>query len=67
MRNGHKLSCGCLKESQYERRTKEILDEAGYSYTQQYTFEDLIGDTGIQLRFDFAIFKNEKLEYLIEL
>lgn len=67
LRNGHKLSCGCLKESQYERRTKEILDEAGYSYIQQYTFEDLIGDTGIQLRFDFAIFKNEKLEYLIEL
>ena len=35
-------------------------------FVQQYSFEELVSETGTKLRFDFGIIKNNKLEYLIE-
>ena len=35
-------------------------------FETQYTFPDLLGVGGRKLRFDFAIFKNEKLFRLVE-
>lgn len=67
LRNGHKRSCGCLKESQYEQKAKQILEKNAIDFQREYTFKDLVGDNKLPLRFDFAIFKHSKLSYLIEL
>ena len=44
-----------------------ILNDNDINYIQEYTFEDLKNPkTNKKYRFDFAIFKNNKLAYLIE-
>lgn len=58
-------SCGCLTSSG-EMEIESILQEAGFSYAKQYTFNDLRSSKGSPLRFDFAIFKDNELAYLIE-
>ena len=65
LRNGKVQSCGCTKSRGEEAITK-ILQEFGIHYEIQYTFSDLLGEGGGLLRFDFAIFKNNKLTHLIE-
>lgn len=62
---GNTQSCGCLK-SKGENQIALWLKEHNISYKQQYTFEDLRGKNNTFLRFDFAIFKDEKLDSLIE-
>lgn len=62
--NGYTKSCGCLV-SQGEELVSKILTKCGISYLSQYSFKDLQGDSAL-LRFDFAIFKEEKLYCLIE-
>lgn len=66
LRNGHVLSCGCIT-SQYEEQVQKILIQNNIDYKKEYTFSDLIGDIGVPLRFDFAIFKNNSLKMLIEI
>lgn len=61
--NGHATSCGCIK-SKGESTIKNILDKNNIEYKTEYIFRDLF-DKGY-LRFDFAIFKEEKLLGLIE-
>lgn len=61
LRNNHTKSCGCLTESVGELNIKQILDKNNIQYIQQYRFSDLP-----LLRFDFAIFQDEKLFALIE-
>ena len=56
-------SCGCNK-SVGETIIKNILDKLKYSYKKEYIFPDL--EDLNNLRFDFAIFKNNKLFCLIE-
>lgn len=63
LQNGWKKSCGCL-QSQGEFIIEKILKENNIFYLKEYTFEDL--KVKQKLRFDFAIFKNDTLEYLIE-
>lgn len=65
LRNGHKTSCGCII-SQYEKQIQRILNDNKIEYKQQYSFPDLVSDNKRVLRFDFAIFKNKELAYLIE-
>lgn len=60
------MSCGCLKSSQGEFKIAKILDEANINYKREYVFSDLITEKGGYARFDFAIFKNDTLLYLIE-
>ena len=63
--SGNVRSCGCLS-SLGEVEIETILQENNINYSKQYTFEDLRGPNDGLLRFDFAIFKNNKLSHLIE-
>lgn len=63
LRNGQIHSCGCLS-SYKEFKISNILNASNIQYKQEYTFSDL-KDKAL-LRFDFAIFQNEKLLGLIE-
>lgn len=58
-------SCGCAHSKGEQKITKMLIDE-GCTFSTQYTFPDLIGVGGGQLRFDFAIFLNNQLDCLIE-
>lgn len=60
------LSCGCMN-SYKELEISQLLDNANIQYQKQYSFEDLISPvSNYKLRFDFAIFKNNQLQCLIE-
>lgn len=63
LKSGHTKSCGCL-QSAGEHKIRIILEENDINYSQQYSFEDLRDKN--PLKFDFAIFKNNKLFCLIE-
>ena len=63
LRNNRIKSCGCLK-SLGEKTINKILTENNFSFQKEYIFSDL-KDEGF-LRFDFAIFNNNQLSYLIE-
>ncbi len=63
LKSGHTKSCGCLT-SAGEEKIKHILQENDISYISQYGFSDLVDKN--KLRFDFAIFQNNKLFCLIE-
>lgn len=62
--NGHITSCGCALQSAGERCIASILEELNTSFVEQYSFSDC--KHKYVLRFDFAIFNNDKLLYLIE-
>lgn len=60
------ISCGCVS-SVGEMAIKNILNKNNISYKSEYIFSNLKNPkTNYHLRFDFAIFNNDKLEYLIE-
>lgn len=63
LQNGWKKSCGCM-QSQGEFVIQKILKDNNIQYLKEYYFEDL--KVKNYLRFDFAIFKNNSLQYLIE-
>ena len=63
VRRGNTKSCGCLN-SRYELEIEELLKQYSINYKTQYTFSDLKNVKS--LRFDFAIFKEDKLIGLIE-
>ncbi len=65
IRNGVSQSCGCA-HSRGEQRIIKMLQEANCNFAKEYTFPDLVGDNKGKLRFDFAIFKDNKLSHLIE-
>ena len=65
LQNGWKKSCGCL-QSQGEFVIEKTLKENGTSYLKEFSFSDLKGLHGCKLRFDFAIFQDEKILFLIE-
>ena len=59
-------SCGCGRYSYGELKVQDILEENNIEYKREYTFEDLRGEKGDLLRFDFAVFENAHLKHLIE-
>lgn len=61
--SGNTKSCGCLR-SNGENKIAEILDTLNVSYKRQFTFKDCRNIR--PLPFDFAIFKDNKLLFLIE-
>lgn len=65
LQSGCVTSCGCVS-SQGEELIKQVLKNNNYNFSTQYTFPDLIGKKGYPLRFDIAVFKENKLAYLIE-
>lgn len=67
LQKGDTKSCGCIN-SINESKIAQILDNLKISYKTQYRFKNLTstGRECDQLMFDFAIFNNNKLIYLIE-
>lgn len=63
LQSGWKKSCGCL-QSQGEFVIEQILKNNNIQYIKEYSFQDL--KVKNFLRFDFAIFENNQLSYLIE-
>lgn len=56
-----------MRASRGEIKIEEILNAAGFNYQEEYSFPDLIAESGRPLRFDFAIFDdNGDLDFLIE-
>lgn len=43
-----------------------VLRENNIQYIKEYSFENLVGEKGNKLRFDFAVFQNNQLSFLIE-
>ena len=59
-------SCGC-QQSSGEANIIKLLNDNNISYSQQYSFKDLLGIGGRYLRFDFAIYNADKtLNRLVE-
>lgn len=58
-------SCGCLY-SYGEHLIETILQENNINYIKEYKFPDLLSDKNKPYRFDFAIFQDNKLSFLIE-
>lgn len=65
IRNKATQSCGCV-HSLNEKKITKMLNDNNIEFSTQYTFDDLKGIGGKNLRFDFAIFKDGKLSHLIE-
>ena len=65
LKSGKTMSCGCIS-SQSECIIASTLSERGVHFVKEFTFPDLKSDKNYLLRFDFAIFKNNSLAYLIE-
>lgn len=65
LRSGKVSSCGCLN-SKGEYKINHLLQENNILFIQQYTFDDLKTEDNIKYKFDFAIFQDNKLKYLIE-
>ena len=56
-----------MKSSRGEIKICDILDAAGLTYIEEYSFPDLVAESGRPLRFDFAVFDdNGDLDFLIE-
>jgi hypothetical protein len=67
LRNGDTTSCGCI-QSKNESLIAQMLNKLNFQYKQQYSFQDLTstGRSCDRLLFDFAIFNENQLLYLIE-
>lgn len=62
---GNNVSCGCLT-STGEVVIKDILKKYNIIFKEEYSFNDLRGEKGYKLRYDFGIIENDKLKCLIE-
>lgn len=62
LRNGNTKSCGCLGKSAGEQKIEEIFSQSNINFCKEYT--QIIKNK--KLRYDFAVFENQKLSYLIE-
>lgn len=69
------VQCDCHTVSSFEAKAMDILNRLGISYAREYSFDDLVGNKDVPLRFDFAIFEpdsqhnnsSKKIRLLIEL
>lgn len=51
------ICCSCHTVSSFEAKTMYILNLLGITYMREKSFENLVGDSGRFLRFDFALSK----------
>lgn len=65
LRNGNTNSCGCIK-SKGEMIINNWLQEHGFNFRSQYSFESCVLSTGRRPFFDFVLFKNDKPYLVIE-
>ena len=62
--SGHTTSCGCRIQSSKEQLIQEYLTSNNIDFVSQYSFQDC--RYKYKLKFDFALFKNNQIFYLIE-
>lgn len=62
--SGNTKSCGCKRCSKGEAYIQHVLKDRNINFIKEYSFEDLKNIH--PLRFDFAIFDNDKLLFLLE-
>ena len=56
-----------MRASRGEIKIADVLSEAGLTFQEEYSFQDLVSSSGRPLRFDFAVFDdNGNLDFLIE-
>ena len=55
-----------MRSSRGERKIFDILREHGVPFQEEYEFPDLISTSGRRLRFDFAVFKEGKIDFVME-
>lgn len=60
------LSCGCHLSSLKTKIIEDFLDKNNINYSKEFTFPDLVSDSNVKLRFDYAVFDNKQLIALIE-
>lgn len=66
LRQQKQLSCGCLS-SKGEEEIAKILTDNNIQFITQYRFEGFVSEyNNVPYRFDFAIFMNNQLTYIIE-
>lgn len=65
LRSGITKSCGCLKSAGELELRKELL-KRNIDFITEFSFKDLLTDKYHPCRFDFAIFENNKLLFLLE-
>lgn len=65
LRNGDVQSCGCIKSTN-ESKISSMLDTLCIQYNKQQTFKNLKSNTNYPLYFDFGIYNNNNLIYLLE-
>ena len=63
--SGNTKSCGCLI-SVGQKQIAQLLTEWNIPFVGEYSFPDLVSSKGNPLRFDFAIFHNNSLQFLLE-
>lgn len=54
-----KESCDCHSISSFEAKTMDILNQLGVTYGREIMFDELTGDAGYPLRFDFVLYKEK--------
>ena len=56
-----------MRASRGQIKIEEILKQSGLEFAEEYSFPDLVSNTGRPLRFDFAVFDDQhNLDFLIE-
>lgn len=58
-------SCGCIV-SYGEKRIKEILNKTNITYKHNISIKEVKSNKGGVLKFDFIVYKDNKIEYIIE-
>ena len=66
VKNEMTQSCGCQTRSKGELIIRKILAENNVDFKEEYVFPDLLGKNNHKLRFDFAIFHDGKIDFLLE-
>lgn len=63
----HEVACDCFRNrSTGESIVDFLLSKHNIPHTSEYVFEDLFGEGGGLLRYDFAVLENNKVKALIE-
>ena len=65
LQSGGTTSCGCVN-SRGETLIQQILQQNNINFAKEYSFPDFKTNKGYVYCFDFAVFKNNQLDYLIE-
>lgn len=56
-----------MRASYGQIKIEDILQFAGLTYQQEYSFKDLVSSSGHPLRFDFAVFDDDgQIDFLIQ-